>query len=214
VNLEFGDNFNTGSLGSQWSVYDCTGTAGASASVVSQQLRLQGAGTDIWESEGTSVDYYISCYLTQAVHGDFDAIVRVVSQSNIGETWSKAGIMIKNNMQQSGSSAGYSIIAATPGSGFTFQWDSDGDGYLDSNIEDSLVIPTYLKMSRRGYRFMGYYSVDKVNWTQVYYASISQANAAVHVGLFNTSHRTGVANVTVMDNFELWTGKGRFFNYF
>lgn len=215
MQLEFSDNFSSPTLGAAWSVYDCTGVAGATASIVSGQLQLHGSGTDIWESGVDYQDKYIACYLTQTVRGDFDAIVQITSQSNIGETWSKAGIMVRNDMQQSGSSTGYCVVASTPGSGFTFQWDSNNNGYLDSNQETTATaLPTYFKMSRRGYRFTGHSSTDKINWSPVYYADLASANASVNVGLFNSAHNATAANTTLMDGFELWTGKTRFFSLF
>lgn len=213
MQLEYSYDFNSGSLDSGWGTVDATGYAGASVSVVSQALRLVGGGDDVYTVD---MDDYLAHYRQTKTHGDFDVIIRVLSQTNPGSDWSKAGIMIRNNIQQPASSNGYCILAVTPNAGFAFQWDNTGDGILDSNTNTGTVVPTlpaYLKVSRRGYTFTGYQSADKTSWTQVGTAVLSTAQAGVDVGIFNCSHMGSTTNTTTFDDLEIYTGKGRFFAF-
>ncbi len=46
--------------------------------------------------------------------------------------WAKAGVVLRNDATGTGASPGYAAVVATPGNGVAFQWDANGNGYLDS----------------------------------------------------------------------------------
>jgi len=66
--------------------------------------------------------------------------VKIDSQSDT-DVWAKAGIMVRNDITKAQHVPGYLALVADPGNGYLLDWDSDGDGLLDS--QDSAGIATY-----------------------------------------------------------------------
>jgi hypothetical protein len=94
--------------------------------------------------------------------------------------------MVRNDMAKAGQSAGYLILGASPTSGYTMEWDSNGDGRIDKHTElDGYTYwPHWLKLERRGNSFTGYYSTDGVNWIKVGEAEVPGGNEHLDAGLF------------------------------
>ncbi|ANS62437.1 glycoside hydrolase family protein [Streptomyces lincolnensis] len=73
--------------------------------------------------------------------------------------------MVRNSIASAGSSTGYLVLAATPGNGITLQSDSNGDGYLDTNVfktGSSALAPVWLRLVRNGTSVTGSYSADGI----------------------------------------------------
>ena len=191
-----GDDFNDNSMDTSWSTEDADLDSDTSFTETSRQMQIDAGGTDTW----TSNDEYGSIY--QSITGNFVADVKIISQEDTN-AWAKAGIMIKNDMTNAGSSLGYSFTAVTPGNGWTFQYDSDDDGYLDSGIKSQVATssyPTYIRVVKSSTTFTGYYSTDGVSWTQIGSSSISSASTTQDVGLSVTSHNSGTLCLVPFDN--------------
>lgn len=137
----FEDYFDDGTIGPGWSQHFSTkGWAYEKTSEIGSFLMLAADGADIW----TSNDEYGSVY--RSVEGDFDAIVGVLFQDPM-DSWSKAGIGVRNDMSQAGSpgsdgSLGYAGIFVTPDNGFAFQWDAGG-GMCGTSVSDLTRNPNY-----------------------------------------------------------------------
>ena len=152
------------------------------------QLAIDSDGTDMW----TGNDEYGAIYRQGAVGSSATATVTVDSQQATSD-WAKAGIMFRDDITKAGSSPGYVMIAATPGNGVAMQWDSDGNGYLDSNINTggTTSYPVHLKLVRNGSAYTGYYSSDGSAWTKVGTATVPSVTATQDAGVFSTSHSSG-----------------------
>ncbi len=146
-------------------------------------------GTDVW----TANDEYGAVYQPGAADSQATATVRVDSQ-DATDPWAKSGLMLRDDMTKPGSSAGYAMISVTPGNGIAFQWDSDGNGYLDGNVNTgggTAAAPVWLKLARSGASVTASYSTDGQNWTTVGSATLPGVQPTEDIGMFATSHSPG-----------------------
>nr|WP_293996130.1 right-handed parallel beta-helix repeat-containing protein [Streptomyces sp.] len=162
------------------------------------QIAITGAGADVWGAGGQHDDEYGAVYQRQAFASGTTVTVKV-DQLDDANSWAKAGIMVRNDMTAAGSSAGYAVMAVTPGNGVVLEYDSNGDGYLDTEAKTTDVkAPVWVRLTRTGSQVSGYYSTDGTTFTRVGSAvNLSGANASEDVGVFHTSHdnkSSGTAN--------------------
>jgi hypothetical protein len=152
------------------------------------QFGIIANGRDVW----TTRDEYGAIYLNGIGGPQTVASVKVTYQERTSD-WAKAGIMVRNAIDQAGSAAGYVVLAVSPDHGYALQWDSDGSGFLDHNVNvGTSVYPSWLKLVRAGDVFTGYYSTDGNTWNIVGSAAIATAATSQDVGMFMTSHNAGV----------------------
>jgi hypothetical protein len=123
---------------------------------------VSGSGSDIW---GSSDHFH---YVSEEVTGNATMIASVDSFTDTGY-WAKAGIMFRSSLDPAASNA---MIYVSPNNTVVFHWrTSDGVGATDTNHtnESPGIIESrvYLKLTRVGDVFSGYYSTDGVNWIQV-----------------------------------------------
>jgi hypothetical protein len=110
--------------------------------------------------------------------------------------------MVRNDITQPNTSPGYLALVATPGNGYLLDWDSDGDGKLDSqDSTGTAVYPSWLKLVRNGTTYSGYYSTDDVTWNLVGTIDVPTAAATQDVGLTQTSHASGTTGEADFDSF-------------
>jgi type IV pilus assembly protein PilY1 len=179
-----------------WKYYDLDAKNNTpSQYILNSDEYLNAAGADVWTANDEFVDYY-----QNNLSGDWDVVVKVVSQENTN-SWAKAGLMVKNNLRYSASDSngttGYCMVAVTPGNGYVFQWDSDANKYLDSTTTaGTTTYPVWLRLKKVGTTFTGYYSHSSNNpplvneWTQIASRTIASANNTQDIGLFVTGHNT------------------------
>jgi alpha-galactosidase len=166
-------------------------------------LAIDGAGADVYGS----TDQYSTIYQQGAEHDGSTTVVKITAQADTN-AWAKAGIMIRNDITKPASSPGYAILAEAPGKGYVLQWDSNGDGQLDSNSAPSdsgsgtAVYPSWLKLVRSGSAVTGYYSTDGTSWTQVGTATLPGIAATQDVGVFTTSHSDGTSGESDFTGFS------------
>lgn len=162
------------------------------------QLGIRAQGSDVYG--GT--DEYGAVYLPGAEHDGSTTVVEVGAQTNT-DAWAKAGIMVRNDITNASSSPGFVILAVTPGNGYALQWDSNGDGQLDSNQSHATVTyPSWLKLVRAGTTYTGYWSTDGSTWNLVGSVSVPQAAATQDVGVFATAHAAGTTGEADFDAFS------------
>jgi len=177
-------------LGSPWGSQDvgAVGVAG-NAAYGNGVFTVSGAGADI---QG-SADAFQFVYAPATSNCVFVARVLFVQGVN---SWSKAGIMIRDSLEPGAANA---FIAVTPGNGVTFQYRSSDGGGTGWNQTNGLIAPYWVKLARSGSVFTGYYSRDGVNWTQQGTASITMG-AAVYGGLAIDSHDSSSLCTAMFDN--------------
>ncbi|SEG84150.1 NPCBM-associated, NEW3 domain of alpha-galactosidase [Actinacidiphila yanglinensis] len=181
-------------VGSPYKTFAST-TAGFGRS--GTQLGIRAQGSDVYGS----TNEYGAIYQPGAEHDGSTTVVKVTAQTNT-DPWAKAGIMVRNDITNASGSPGFLILAVTPGNGYALQWDSHGNGQLDSNqSRDQAVTPVWLKLVRNGTTFTGSYSTDDSTWTQVGSVSVPQAAATQDVGVFATAHSAGSTGEADFDSF-------------
>ncbi|MFF7472311.1 DUF1349 domain-containing protein [Streptomyces sp. NPDC008092] len=159
---------------------------------------LTNAGIDTWAAGTNRDDDYSAAYQPGAAGTSSTVVVHVDSQDKTND-WGKAGLMLRNDITGTASSTGYVVLAATPGKGVSLQWDSDSDGYLDTNTTktgSAAIAPVWLRLVRSGTSVTGSYSANGTTWTTVGTATLTGANSSEDAGVFFTAHggSPGTAN--------------------
>lgn len=151
---------------------------------------------------GIPRDEYGSIYRSEAVTTRATVTTRISAQEDTGPD-AKAGVMIRNDIEESGDSPGYVVCAVSPEEGFLMQWDADGDGYLDTTRRAAdTTYPCRLRVRRDGNEFTGAYSTDGESWTDIDSVTLPEASDAQDAGMFATS---GDLNATSRVEFEDFT---------
>jgi ABC-type transport system involved in multi-copper enzyme maturation permease subunit len=98
-------------------------------------------------------------------------------------SWSKAGIIIKQDLMQG---SAYAAMMVTAGNGVRMQWNYTGDRPGLSGAV-AAASPRWLRLTRDGDTITGYDSADGAHWTQVGAVQLAGLPSAVQAGLFATS---------------------------
>jgi len=97
--------------------------------------------------------------------------------------WSKAGIIIKQNLRQG---SAYAAMLVTGANGVRMQYNYTGDiAGLPGTV--SAAHPRWLRLTRAGDQITGYDSADGVHWTKVGAVQLAGLPATVQVGMFAAS---------------------------
>jgi hypothetical protein len=168
------------------------------------QLAILTEGADMWEDASGAFDEYGTIYQEGAV-GENTTVTARVTHIDDTHPWAKAGVVIRNDLTADGSSPGYAVMTVTPGNGVAFQWDSDGNGYLDSSSAvGGVQAPAWVRLVRSGSQVSGYYSTDGSTWTQVGpTADLDGITATQDAGLIATSHTAGVTGKSEFSDFSV-----------
>ena len=164
------------------------------------QFRLNGAGADTWQ--GT--DQYTALYHPAGGDDSYDAVVRL-DASTLTHQSGKAGLIIRNDMTQPGTSPGYAMVAWRPSGGIEFLTDPDGNGQLNASVAGGTSsTPKWLKLSRRDGQVSAYWSNNGTTWTQVGTAvTLANIGTTQDVGMFVMSHEAGVAKSADFSQFAI-----------
>ena len=128
---------------------------------------------DIWKLSD-------SChYVFREVVGDFDFVTRLAESSNTAD-WTKTGIMVRNSV---GPSSRNLLVGFSGRMGVIYQRRlSEDKEATQEPPKQNLKAPGWIKLTRRGSTFIGYYSVDGSSWTEVSQENLDLTKEAV-VGL-------------------------------
>jgi alpha-D-xyloside xylohydrolase len=168
------------------------------------QFAIEAAGADIFKNGTQAADDYGAIYQTGTATASSTATAHVDAQQNT-DAWAKAGLVMRNDLTKNHLSPGYVALVVTPGNGVSLQWDSDGDGILDSFVAagaGSVHAPVWLRLTRSNTSYTGFYSTDGTTWTQVGSATVGSAAGTEDVGMIATAHNNTQLG---MDNFSGFT---------
>ncbi|MGN6761328.1 MAG: right-handed parallel beta-helix repeat-containing protein [Leifsonia sp.] len=185
-------------------------TAGASAatSVFGQAggaFGIAAAGADVWGAGGQHDDQYGAIYRAGSFGQTASVSARVVSV-NDANVWAKSGVMVRNDITQAGSSTGYAVVAVTARNGVVFAWDSNGDGYIDTQAQASVDVfrPIWVQLARSGTTYTGSYSYDGINYVPIGAAvTLPSAAATQDAGIFSTSHDATQSAINQFDSVSI-----------
>nr|QEO73835.1 hypothetical protein [uncultured bacterium] len=158
---------------------------------------IHNAGADIWGGGGQNDDEYGTVYSPDAAHDGSVVTVRVDAVEEINP-WTKAGLVLRNDVTAARQGQGYVVMVATPGNGVSLQWDSNADGLLDQwRQTGGVTAPVWLRLARSGDRVTGSYSNDGTTWTQLGApVTLTGAAADQDAGMIYTSHSTQAGQAT------------------
>jgi ABC-type transport system involved in multi-copper enzyme maturation permease subunit len=136
-------------------------------------------------------------FVRQPLSGDGSITVRVASMTGLLpsanggpnatrpglEEWAKAGIIIKQSLNQG---SAYAAMMVTAGHGVRMQWNYTGD---TAGLPGAVgpANPRWLRLTRAGDVLTGYDSADGTHWTQVGSVLLSGLPRVVQAGLFAAS---------------------------
>ncbi|WP_129783954.1 right-handed parallel beta-helix repeat-containing protein [Promicromonospora panici] len=187
---------------SDW--YETT-AASAGASYFGQRETAFGvaaAGADVWGAGGQRDDAFGALYRAGSFSAGSSVSVRV-DTINDTNAWAKSGVMVRNDLTQPGASSGYAIAAVTPRNGVVFQWDADGDGYLDTGAQARVDThrAVWVRLDRAGGQVSASYSYDGVNYRRIGSPVTLPGAAEVQDGgIFTTSHDATTGAINVFSN--------------
>ncbi len=150
---------------------------------------MTGAGVDIWNTS----DQFHFAY--RPITGDTQIVARVASLQ-AADAWTKAGIMIRENLT---ASAAYAALFATGSGGWSLQQRLASGGISYYTWAGAGAAPGWVRLVRTGSLFSAYKSADGSVWTLVGTKTITMG-ATVYVGLAITSHKAAVAATATFSN--------------
>jgi hypothetical protein len=184
-----------------------TSTAGSFFAQSGSQFGISAAGADVWQGGSQRDDEYGAIYSDDAVTASTSVTARVDSL-NDSHAYAKTGVMIRNDMTRAGSSPGYALVAVTPRNGVLFEWDSNGDGFTDSEARATVDTfrPVWVRVTRSGTQATASYSYDGANFIPVGSAvTLTGAATTQDGGIFSTSHDRSQRAVNVVSDLRFAT---------
>jgi PKD repeat protein/type 1 glutamine amidotransferase len=155
---------------------------------------VSAAGSDVWRA----TNQYGAVYLPGGAPENFVATVKVASFDATHPS-AKAGIMVRNDITQSGTSPGYMVVGEKGDGTTEFMHDAGGNGQVNNDAAEPVAtacpgnnIPTWLKVAKFGTKFSAYCSKNGTDWTQVGATTdIPSATTTQDIGMFVVSHIAG-----------------------
>ena len=160
-----------------------------SAQYSSGTFTVTGSGADIW---GTADAFH---FVYQPLSGDTTIQMRVTSVQN-ANSWSKAGVMIRETLDPN---SAHAMLVVSAAKGIAFQRRDSTGGDSVSTAGSLSTAPRWVRMQRSGDLFTASESADGTTWTVVGSDTIPMS-AAVYVGLAVTSHSTSASTTATMNN--------------
>ena len=186
---------NSSTLPQGWTDTDvgATGAAG-SAAYSNGTFTVTGSGADVW---GTADAFH---YAYMPLNGDGTIVARIASIQAVN-SWTKAGVMIRNSLDPSSAYA-YMLVAASATKGVAFQRrTADGSTAVSTSGTQSTA-PRWVKLVRAGATISGYESTDGSTWTLVSSDTLTMGSQVL-VGLAVSSHVAGTTATATFDNVSI-----------
>ncbi|MEV1328560.1 ThuA domain-containing protein [Micromonospora costi] len=157
-------------------------------------------GGNMWQ--GT--DQYGAVYLPAAAGNQWTATVKIERQGNSNPS-AKAGLIVRNDVTQPGTSPGYAAMTMRAGLGFEWLRDTDGNGQLDASTGASTTsYPAWVRIVRDGDQYYGYWSKDGVTFTRVGDpVTLPGAVTPQDIGLAVTAHSASATSEVEFSGFSL-----------
>lgn len=167
---------------------------------------MSATGADIW---GAGDEFR---YAYKRLDGDGSIVARVERVGNT-DLWAKAGVMIRESLDPA---SAYAFMLVTPDGLRAFQ--NRPANYsatcLSAHSWETMGMPYWVKLERRGDQFTGYHSVDGINWIQQPDTDNTRPDPSpnpqtirmppyVYIGLALTSHARGVVTTATFSDVEI-----------
>jgi hypothetical protein len=153
---------------------------------------MSGMGTDIYNAADQGRFAY------KPLSGDGSIVARVQDLGN-ANVWSKAGVMIRETLNESSAWA-YVVYGGTNGVHYQARLTANAAATTDSTLtlppdQTGARAPVWVKVERKGNQFNGYYATEAANpvWKPMLFNPQTIPMASnVYIGLAVTSHAAGV----------------------
>ncbi len=147
------------------------------------EILMSGLGADIWDV----ADEFRYGY--KQLNGDGSIVARVESVDNTNE-WAKAGVMIRETLQDG---SAHAMVVVTPRQGVALQYRPVANNVSTSVQQTGLASPYWVKLTRSGNRFTAQRSADGVTWSSITDTPAASTveipmGTSVYVGLVVCSH--------------------------
>ena len=165
---------------------------------------IDSGGANTWQ--GT--DEYGAVYQPAAAQWtQWTATVRVDSV-DMPNASAKAGIIVRNDVTDPGSSPGYGFLTARQGNPYEWLRDSDGNGSIDAATNGaSSSVPVWLRLTRDGDDYQAWSSSDGTTFTPIGGpVALPNAAAVQDVGLAVTAHSTTGRATATFSSFSIEEG--------
>ncbi|MBN1844723.1 MAG: DUF1349 domain-containing protein, partial [Sedimentisphaerales bacterium] len=168
-----------------WENADLGAPLPGSASETSGVFTIIADGSDIWD--GGDNGHYVYQYL----EGDGEIQARCLGFTGGTSTngWRKAGVMIREDLTNSMSR--HTFMAITPDNGMAWQgreFTNEVGGSCFNESGAGYSWPAWVRITRVGNTFAGYYSQDGATWTQQGTARTIAMATSAYIGLAVSSH--------------------------
>jgi hypothetical protein len=162
---------------------------------------ITASGNDFWGSQDGGH------FAFQPITGNAEIIARVDSLDPTSYT-AKCGLMFRENLTASSRMIFVSVIAADDGNGTQHQliWRTtpgQSTGGLVHNNTPILPTQGWLRLTRQGNTFAGYYSTNGSNWNVIGASQVINMAASAYVGLAVTAQHSNRVCGAVFDNLAL-----------
>jgi regulation of enolase protein 1 (concanavalin A-like superfamily) len=160
---------------------------------------VRGSGSDIWN---TADEFHWA--FTHA-SGDFTITARVASVQNVN-AWTKAGVMIREGLFTSPSTARHALMLVTPSTvkGTAFQRRVTAGGTSVSTAGPAATAPRWVRLVRTGNTITAYTRADgTLQWMQVGSQTYTALPDTLQVGLAVSSHVDGTLATATFDHVDV-----------
>ena len=171
-------------------------SGGAAFNIGDATWTVRGGGADIF---GTSDQFQ---YAMQDFAADGALVARVTSVENTNAS-AKAGVMMRSS---TGNGSRYAFVFATP-SGVYFQTRTATSAAATTVGSAAITGPVWLKITRSGTTFIGWWSTDGATWNALGTQSLTMS-ATPKAGLAVTAHDDAKLNTSTFANVALTTFTG------
>jgi hypothetical protein len=178
------------------------GTVGGSSSYNpgTGEWTINADGYDIWEND----DKFHYVYQTMEMTRDIGEITARVLEVPNTHDWSKVGVMIRESRANT---SRHAFMCNTRHEAVSLQYrQQTGQGSGDQTQHPGHPQPKWVKLTREGDRFDGYWSNDGEYWTHRGTVNVPiESGKYVCIGIAVTSHETGVYGTGRVDNLSMST---------
>lgn len=201
----FTEDAACGDTGEAVSAPFTTAAGSASSSHFAQSgdsFAIRAQGADVWGGGGQRDDAFGAIFQKDAVNAVSRVSARVDTVGDAAGS-AKSGVMVRNDIDQPGVSTGYALVAVTPRDGVVFQWDADGDGFVESSAAARVDTfrPVWVALDRSGDQVSASYSFDGANYVPIgETVALTGATAVQDAGIFSTSHDAGRSALNVFSD--------------
>ncbi|MBI3684011.1 MAG: IPT/TIG domain-containing protein [Acidobacteria bacterium] len=187
--------YTSGTLPAGWTGGDigAVGIPGA-AGYSGNTFTVQGSGT----GTGFAMTSDQLQFASQSLTGDGTIIARIATTQNL-LFYSKAGVMMRESLAANSTYAFVPLEYTNPTNVWFYRRTSTGAGVSNTG-GPAVSAPTWMRLTRAGSNFSGYYSSDGLTWTQVGATAAINMASGIYAGLAVASQDNSTMTNATFDN--------------